>query len=57
MPFRGKKGKSGMLLFAQPKSSMSLGLKPSNIRSLACEEDRCRLPDSLPSISTERENR
>jgi hypothetical protein len=29
MPFRGKKEKSGMPLFAQPKSSMSLGLKLS----------------------------
>jgi hypothetical protein len=30
MPFRGKKEKSGMPLFAQPKNSMPLGLKLSN---------------------------
>jgi hypothetical protein len=29
MPFRGKKEKSGMPLFAQPKSGMPLGLKLS----------------------------
>jgi hypothetical protein len=31
MPFRGKKEKSSMPLFAQPESGMPLGLKLSNI--------------------------
>jgi hypothetical protein len=48
MPFRGKKEKSGgMLLFAQPKSGMSLGLKLSNISNVkASFRNRQPIPDN-----------
>jgi hypothetical protein len=43
MPFRGKKEKSGMPLFAQPKSGMLLGLKLSIMRRKSTSVGRTRL--------------
>jgi hypothetical protein len=52
MPFRGKKEKSGMPLFAQPKSGMPLGLKLSIIFSGGLMPYSSLLIVSTPHIAT-----